>query len=195
MFRLTTLTIVTCITIGSGVAASAAPVDPAVAMNLLGVQGEVSFSASEIANLDRPFYRSDQNGDGYLSESEYISSSPHFRGNPQGARGFLGASDNNGDGRVSRDEYVQNRIITDEAKSIFEMIDQDTNWGSISAFRWQMTRSAFVDSSYLGNSQLASQLFDEFDSDNDGQLQLREYLVRYGRWARQVLPQDMLDGH
>jgi hypothetical protein len=75
------------------------------------------------------------------------------------------------------------------------MIDQDTNWVSISAFRLQMTRSAFVDSSYLGNSQLASQLFDEFDSDNDGQLQLREYLVRYGRWARQALPQDMLDGH
>ena len=90
-------------------------------MQILGARGEDSFNTQEIRGMSRPFKFSDINGDGYLSEDEYVGASKHFRKNPRGARGFLRASDNNRDDKVSHEEYIQNRIITDEAKDIYRI--------------------------------------------------------------------------
>ena len=97
-------------------------------MQILGARGENSFTTQEIRGMSRPFKFSDINGDGYLSEDEYVGASKHFRKNPRGARGFLRASDNNRDGKVSHEEYIQNRIITDEAKDIYRKIIPGTDW-------------------------------------------------------------------
>ena len=182
------------VTFGTVTCAKAAQATINDVMVMFGTQGEAAFSVSELATMGRPFDRADQNGDGYLNDAEYVSNSPHFRNNPQGARGFLRASDTNGDGRISRAEYVQNRIITDEAKDIFARIDPSSNWSGRSAFGWSMERKTFVSSAYLGNATLAGVAFDAMDQDANGVLTLPEYLVKYGRWARAALPAAYFDG-
>ena len=63
-------------------------------MQIFGARGEDSFTTQEIRGMGRPFQYSDLNGDGYLSEDEYIGASKHFRKNPRGARGFDPQADN-----------------------------------------------------------------------------------------------------
>ena len=41
-------------------------------MQIFGARGEDSFTTEEIRGMGRPFQYSDKNGDGYLSEDEYI---------------------------------------------------------------------------------------------------------------------------
>lgn len=173
-------------------APSAATVKDIMAM--FGTKGETAFSATEIANMGRPFSQADLNSDGYLTETEYVSSSRHFRNNPKGARGFLKASDLNGDNLISHSEYIQNRIVTDEAKMIFAQIDPTQNTSSSNSFGWTLDRTSFSASAYLGNSDLANVAFDAMDADADGILTLPEYLMTYGRWARTALPAEQLDG-
>jgi len=163
-------------------------------MLIFGVKGEDSFTTQEIRGMGRPFKYSDINGDGYLSEDEYVGASKHFRKNPRGARGFLRASDNNRDGKVTHEEYIQNRIITDEAKDIFRKIIPGTDWKSIPVFRWSIGKEAFLRSPYFQERKHLNDIFMAMDHDANGQLSLPEYLMTYGKWARQALPQELLDG-
>ena len=163
-------------------------------MQILGARGEDSFTTQEIRGMSRPFKFSDINGDGYLSEDEYIGASKHFRKNPRGARGFLRASDNNRDGKVSHEEYIQNRIITDEAKDIYRKIIPGTDWESIPVFRWTIEKEAFLSSPYFQERKQLNDIFMLMDRDTNGHLSLPEYLMTYGKWARQALPKGLLDG-
>ena len=163
-------------------------------MQILGARGEDAFTTKEIRGMSRPFKFSDINGDGYLSEDEYVGASKHFRKNPRGARGFLRASDNNRDGKVTHEEYIQNRIITDEAKDIFRKIIPGTDWKSIPVFRWSIGKEAFLRSPYFQERKHLNDIFMAMDHDANGQLSLPEYLMTYGKWARQALPQELLDG-
>ena len=162
-------------------------------MQILGARGEDSFTTQEIRGMSRPFKFSDINGDGYLSEDEYVGASKHFRKNPRGARGFLRASDNNRDGKVSHEEYIQNRIITDEAKDIYRKIIPGTDWESIPVFRWTIEKEAFLSSPYFQERKQLNDIFMVMDRDANGHLSLPEYLMTYGKWARQALPKGLLD--
>ena len=163
-------------------------------MQIFGARGEDSFTNEEIRGMGRPFQYSDKNGDGYLSEDEYVGASKHFRKNPRGARGFLRASDNNRDGKVTHEEYIQNRIITDEAKDIYRKIIPGTDWKSIPVFRWSIGKEAFLRSPYFQERKHLNDIFMAMDHDANGQLSLPEYLMTYGKWARQALPKENLDG-
>ena len=163
-------------------------------MQILGARGEDSFTAEEIIGMSRPFKFSDINGDGYLSEDEYVGASKHFRKNPRGARGFLRASDNNRDGKVSHEEYIQNRIITDEAKDIYRKIIPETDLENIPVFRWSIEKEAFLSSPYFHERAKLNEIFIAMDRDADGHLSLPEYLMIYGKWARQGLPEEIIDG-
>ena len=163
-------------------------------MQILGARGEDSFNTQEIRGMSRPFKFSDINGDGYLSEDEYVGASKHFRKNPRGARGFLRASDNNRDDKVSHEEYIQNQIITDEAKDIFRKIIPGTDWESMPVFRWSIEKEAFLTSPYFQERKHLNDIFMAMDHDANGQLSLPEYLMTYGKWARQALPKELLDG-
>ena len=163
-------------------------------IQILGARGEDSFTTQEIRGMSRPFKFSDINGDGYLSEDEYVGASKHFRKNPRGARGFLRASDNNRDGKISHEEYIQNRIITDEAKDIYRKIIPGTDWESIPVFRWTIEKEAFLSSPYFQERKQLNDIFMVMDRDANGHLSLPEYLMTYGKWARQALPKGLLDG-
>ena len=168
--------------------------NPSEVMHAFRAQGENAFSADRISGFKRPFDLTDTDDDGFLTAEEYVNNSAHFSGNAAGARGFMHVSDNDGDGHVSLAEYVRNRIITDEAKEIYTLIDPATDWQAISAFQWTMSRDAFVNSDYLSDPAFAKRLFDFMDTDGDGRLRLPEYLMAYGPWARAGLPPELLDG-
>ena len=163
-------------------------------MQIFGARGEESFTTQEISGMSRPFKYSDLNSDGYLTEDEYVGASKHFRKNSRGARGFLRASDNNRDGKVSHEEYIQNRIITDEAKDIYRKIIPETDWESIPVFRWSNEQDAFLSSPYFHERAKLNEIFIAMDRDADGHLSLPEYLMIYGKWARQALPEEIIDG-
>ena len=172
----------------------AAELTPLTAMKAFDAKGEKEFTTQKIASFKRSFESVDGNKNGFLTEKEYISNSPHFRGHKAGARGFLFASDNDGDGRVSKVEYVMNRIVTDEAKEIYTRIDPNTDWKSIPVFQWKMKRIAFEQSAYFSNRTIATQIFARMDANKDGVLHLPEYLRVYGPWARAGLPKEAIDG-
>ena len=67
--------------------------------------------------------RVDLDGDGKHSKEEYIDKGGYMT--PQARAGIFRAADGNGDGIVTKTEYVLNRIITDEAKSIVQGMDDD----------------------------------------------------------------------
>ena len=163
-------------------------------MQIFGTRGEESFTTQEISGMSRPFKYSDLNSDGYLTEDEYVGASKHFRKNSRGARGFLRASDNNRDGKVSHEEYIQNRIITDEAKDIYRKIIPETDWESIPVFRWSIEKDAFLSSPYFHERAKLNEIFIAMDRNADGHLSLPEYLMIYGKWARQALPEEIIDG-
>lgn len=168
--------------------------DPINIMQAFQAQGEKAFSIETIFNYRRPFKKVDADDIGFLTTEEYISNSPHFKGNTMGARGFINASDNDKDGLISLAEYIQNRIITDEAKEIYTKIDPITDWLAVPAFQWTMKRATFVESNYFPQRVLAEKLFKSMDADGDGWLGLPEYLASYGVWARAGIDPTLLDG-
>ena len=71
--------------------------------------------------------------------------------NEQARKGIFNAADYDQDGFVSAFEYFENRIITDEAKLIFEAMDQNKNG--------QLIRSEFMRSKRIKDSNLLRQFF------------------------------------
>ena len=100
---------------------------------------------------------------------------------PQARQGIFKASDTNNDGFVTLDEYVENRIITDEAKKIFNEMDANQN-GILTALELLKTGK-------IKDNQLAKEIFSALDTNNNKELIIPEYLRIWGKWARNVTPQ------
>jgi Ca2+-binding EF-hand superfamily protein len=97
---------------------------------------------------------------------------------PQARAGIFRAADGNADGIVTRAEYVLNRVITDEAKTIVQGMDDDKD-GTVE-------RAEFVQhaAKLLSEAGLAEQVFTVFDANADGGITIPEYLRVWGQWAR-----------
>jgi hypothetical protein len=78
---------------------------------------------------------------------------------------------------VSEKEYIENRIITDEAKSIFSSMDTDKNN--------KLIPKEFIQSKKLKDENLAKEVFKALDSNSNEELIIPEYLRVWGVWARQ----------
>ena len=109
------------------------------------------------------FKRLDANGDGSVSEAEYVS---RTRWPEAKARAIWRASDADGDGKVTELEYCENRRVTDEAKKIFAWLDanKDSN----------LTEAEAVAG--------AKRIFAEMDADASGGVNIPEYLAARWRW-------------
>ena len=108
-----------------------------------------------------------------LSTKEFIEDGRYMT--RQARQGIFRASDDNEDGIVSQQEYVTNRIITDEAKAIMAEMDEDGDG--------QISQQEFVGRCGLPEV-LSLTVFNEFDTDSNGELVVPEYLRVWGRWAR-----------
>ena len=75
-----------------------------------------------------------------------------------------------------RKSTLKTRIITDEAKAIFEAMDANDDG--------KLTWKEFSASGKLKDDNLAKATFEALDSDGNGELVVPEYLRVWGRWAR-----------
>ena len=121
--------------------------------------------ADSDAGYKRIFRRLDADGDGAVTEKEYVS---RTRWGEQKARAIWRASDFNGDGQVTESEYCLNRRVTDKAKDLFAWIDADRD-GKV------------TEKEVLATARL---IFQEMDKDRSGQVTIPEYLAT--RWEYDV---------
>lgn len=147
---------------------------PTQILAALGAQGSEAVTDSQLAAYGRVFGFIDANGDGLLSKKEFIEDGRYLT--KEARQGIFGASDWNVDGIVSKQEYIENRIITDEAKMIFDEMDANDDG--------RLTRQELVASRKIKDGDLADKVFEALDSDGDDQLLVPEYLRVWGRWAR-----------
>jgi len=131
----------------------------------MGAKGTEAASEQDIQQYKNIFGRMDTDGDGQLTEEQYVKNSRHMNEMVRGK--IFTATDRNKDGIATEAEYVQNRIITDEAQSIYKQMDKNDDG--------KLTKDEFT----------AKAVFDEFDSNADGILTLPEYLRVWGNWARE----------
>jgi Ca2+-binding EF-hand superfamily protein len=141
---------------------------------ILGAKGRDAVTARQLASYRRIFGFIDADGDGQHSKKEFVDDGRYLT--RQARQGIFRASDSNGDSIVSEAEYIENRIITDEAKAIFEAMDADDDG--------KLIRREFVASGKLKDENLAKAVFEVLDSNGDGELMVPEYLRVWGRWAR-----------
>lgn len=139
-----------------------------------GAKGRAGTTERQLANYRRVFGFTDTDQDGQHSQEEYIENGTYLT--PRSRRGIFQASDSNKDGFVSEAEYVENRLITDEAKLIFN--EMDANGDS------KLTERELLDSGKLNDRRLASGVFKALDTNGNGELIIPEYLRVWGRWAR-----------
>lgn len=107
----------------------------------------------------------DKNGDGILTEEEYVKHS-RFR-NKEQARRIFRAADTDGDGKITKKRYVEHRRITDKAKEIFTKLDGDGDG--------RITEREFL--------AKAAAIFRALDRDGDGAVTIPEYLRARSEWA------------
>ena len=113
------------------------------------------------------------------SRKEYVDDGRYMT--RRAREGIFRAADFDRDGFVTRAEYVNNRIITDEAKEIFDDMDADGDR--------RLTVDELVGSGKLRDEALARDVFRALDTDDNGTLVIPEYLRVWGRWARSEVPQ------
>lgn len=147
---------------------------PTEILTLLGAKGRAGVTVRQLESYRRIFGFIDANGDGQHSKKEFIEDGRYLT--PTARAGIFRASDANSDDMVTVVEYVDNRIITDEAKAIFE--DMDTNDDGT------LTKKEFLDSGKIKDKDLAKAVFAALDSDGNGETIVPEYLRVWGRWAR-----------
>lgn len=148
--------------------------EPQQILAMLGAKGRDAMTDRQLATYRRIFGFIDANGDGEHSEKESVDDGRYLT--QQARQGIFQASDSNGDRIVSQEEYVDNRIITDEAKSIFAEMDANDDG--------KLTRKEFVASGILRDDDLAVTVFEALDSDGNNEIPVPEYLRVWGRWAR-----------
>jgi acetyl esterase/lipase/Ca2+-binding EF-hand superfamily protein len=142
----------------------------------LGARQEAGADAGEIGAYSSHFDRVDLNRDGKHSKEEYVDKGTYMT--PQARAGIFRAADGNGDGVVTRDEYVLNRIITDEAKSIVQGMDDDGDGLT------ELAEFVHHASKRLSDPGLARQVWAALDVNADGGIPVPEYLRVWGQWAR-----------
>lgn len=155
-----------------------ASLKPKEIVNLLGAKIWEDVNERQIENYRRVFGFGDTDKDGRHSKKEYIENGRYMT--PQARQGIFRASDTNNDGFVTEAEYVENRIITDEAKIIFDEMDADLNG--------KLTKFEFLNAGLIKNQQLAKEIFEALDTNNNGELIIPEYLRVWGKWARNISP-------
>ena len=143
-------------------------------LEIMGARGVGAASAEEIKQYRRIFSRLDSDADKKLSEKEYVSDSMYMT--PEVRERIFAASDRNDDGIVTEQEYVENRIITDEAKMIFNRMDTDKDG--------KLTGQEFAQNRTGNDRRLADRFFQKMDGDDNGELKLPEYLRVWGSLAR-----------
>lgn len=158
--------------------AGIASLQPKEIVNLLGAKIWEDVNERQIENYRRVFGFGDTDKDGRHSKKEYIENGRYMT--PQARQGIFRASDTNNDGFVTEAEYVENRIITDEAKIIFDEMDADLNG--------KLTKFEFLNAGLIKNQQLAKEIFEALDTNNNGELIIPEYLRVWGKWARNISP-------
>ena len=148
----------------------------AVILQRLGAKMETGLTLEQQLNYTKVFRRFDRDGDLRHSKEEYIKNGRYLT--PQSRLGIFNASDADKDGFVTQAEYILNRIITDEAKSIIQDMDDD-NDGKIQA-------GEFIEHAIpkLNSETLARDVFAALDTNRDGEIVVPEYLRVWGRWAR-----------
>ena len=147
---------------------------PSTILKLLGAKGKEGVSKRTLENHHRAFNFTDRNRDGSHSRKEYVDEGRYLTRISR--FGIFQASDTNSDGMVSREEYVMNRVITDEAKVIFDEIDDNQDR--------QLTAGELISSGKIKERQLAKRVFHAMDGNQDKILNLSEYLHTWGTWAR-----------
>ncbi|MED5453463.1 MAG: EF-hand domain-containing protein [Verrucomicrobiota bacterium] len=158
--------------------AGIASLKPKEIVNLLGAKIWEDVNERQIENYRRVFGFGDTDKDGRHSKKEYIENGRYMT--PKARQGIFRASDTNNDGFVTEAEYVENRIITDEAKIIFDEMDADLNG--------KLTKFEFLNAGLIKNQQLAKEIFEALDTNNNGELIIPEYLRVWGKWARNISP-------
>ena len=118
-------------------------------------------------SLKQIFGRLDADGDGSLTEAEYVGRS---RFDAETARRIFRASDADGDGKVTEAEYVDNRLVTDKAKEVFAWIDADGDGA--------MTRQEIA--------ARIDRVFKEMDADGDGRVTTPEFMSSRWRWQVRI---------
>lgn len=147
---------------------------PQQILTMFGAKGRNAATDRQLSNYRRLFGFTDTNGDSRHSQQEYIDNGRYL--NRQARQGIFRASDSNNDGFVSAQEYVENRVITDEAKEIFERMNiNDDSY---------LTRVEFLATTPIKDENLARVVFQALDSNNDDELIIPEFLRVWGRWAR-----------
>lgn len=147
-------------------------VSPALLVALIGVALCVAAAPQRGGPGGRPspkqiFRRLDADGDGSLTEAEYVGRS---RFGAETARKIFHASDADGDGNVTEAEYIENRIVTDKAKEVFFWIDAD-------------------DDNVMTRQEVAARIdriFKEMDADADGRVTLPEFMSSRWRWQVRI---------
>jgi len=117
--------------------------------------------------LKQIFKRLDADGDGSLTEAEYVGRS---RFAAETARKIFHASDANGDGKVTEAEYIDNRTVTDKAKEVFFWLDAD-------------------DDNVMTRQEVAARIdrvFKEMDADGDGRVTIPEFMSSRWRWQVRI---------
>lgn len=142
----------------------------------LGARLERGATDQQITAYMRHFARMDQDEDGQHSWTEYVDKGAYMT--PQARAGIFRAADSNVDNVVSKAEYALNRIITDEAKTIVQGMDDDRD-GLVE--RVEFVRHA---TKLLSDGALAEQVYASLDTNADGGIPIPEYLRIWGRWAR-----------
>ena len=120
------------------------------------------------AGYKRIFKRLDADGDGAVTEKEYVERSRWQDKNK--ARAIWRASDANGDGKVTEAEYCRNRRVTDKAKEVFAWLDANRD-GKV------------TEAEAVGR---AKRIFAEMDRDGDGQATIPEALGARWQWQVQI---------
>ena len=170
------LTIITGLITGLVVSNSRAEnLTPHQIMTYMQIKLEKGISQNVLSGFRDIVERLDLDGNGQLNLDEYARNS-HFRGNPRGTRGFFGAADTNRDEQMSLNEYAWQRIITDEARTIFFAMDSDRDR--------HVSRKEFLQNKIVNSKATAEKIFIAFDTDESGDLSLPEYLRKWSRWAR-----------
>ena len=118
-------------------------------------------------SLKQIFRRLDADGDGSLTEAEYVAGS---RFAAETARRIFHASDADGDGKVTEAEYIDNRLVTDKAKEVFAWIDADGDGA--------MTRQEIA--------ARIDRVFKEMDADADGRVTTPEFMSSRWRWQVRI---------
>ena len=145
---------------------------PEKILRVLGADGKTG----QEENYLRLFRFLDENRDDNLSWEEYVVYGRY--GTPTVRGRIFQITDKDGDDSISIAEYLQNRHVTDEAKELVGLADENRD-GSIS-------REEFLQHPRIKKAKTAGRVFDMLDRNRDGWLYSTEYLFTWQAWMNSL---------